>query len=220
MSDKDDSSVDPEFTPTLAQVITDAMEQRLTEVHTAMPGSIVSYDSAKQLAVVQPSIMRKYKTGEIISFPVIYNVPVAFPRSGKAFLSLPLKAGDSVLLIFSERSLDIWLSGGGTVDPQDVRKHHISDAIAYPGIYPANNPFVGHATNLLLGNDKAVISLDPSGKFQLKNTAGDELFDLIDKLFLLFDQTMVFTMLGPQGFINIADYDQLRAKFAALKGSG
>ena len=131
-----------------------------------------------------------------------------------------MNAGDQVLLVFSERSLDVWLSAGGIVDPNDTRKHHISDAIAIPGCYPFNNPITGaSASDVVLGNDHSQIVLQPSGKFKIQKMGGDELFDLIDQLFNLFLATTTMTLMGPQAFVNLADYTMLRAKFAALKGS-
>lgn len=214
------TDIDQDFTPTLAQVIKDAVEQRLTEVHVCLPAQVVSYDSSKQMATVQPSFLRKYQTGEVVQMPVINNVPVAFPRAGKAYLSLPMNAGDHVLLVFSERSLDVWLSAGGIVDPNDSRKHHISDAIAIPGCYPFNNPISGaSSSDVVLGNDQSKIVLQPSGKFKIQKTGGDELFDLIDQLFQLFAATTTMTLMGPQPFVNSAQYLLLQAKFAAMKGA-
>jgi hypothetical protein len=42
--------------------------------------------------------------------------------------------GDPCLLIFSDRSLDSWLDRGGEVDPIDLRRHHLSDAVAILGV--------------------------------------------------------------------------------------
>jgi len=41
-------------TPTLAQVIQTALERFSTDLHTAMPAAIVSYERATQKATVQP----------------------------------------------------------------------------------------------------------------------------------------------------------------------
>jgi hypothetical protein len=55
-------------------------------------------------------------------------------RGGGYFLSLPLAPGDTVELIFNERSIDKFVnsSAGTPVDPVDLRKHDLSDAIAIP----------------------------------------------------------------------------------------
>lgn len=205
-------------TPTLAQVIQDAIDAKLLDVHVSMPGTIVTYDAAKQKASVQPSLQKKYATGKLITLPVITNVPVIMPRAGKAFVSLPLKAGDSVLLIFAERSIDRWSQKGGVNDPGDPRKFSLSDAFAIPGGYPFNNTFSGDAEDLIVENDNAQIKLKAAGKFQVKKKGGDELFDLISQSLQAIIDARTMTAIGPQPFLNLASFIALKAKIDALKG--
>lgn len=204
--------------PTFAKVIKDAIESRLVDVHTALPGTIQSYDAAKQMANVQPTIMRKYHSGKISSLPVINNVPVVHPRGGKAAILLPLKAGDPCLLIFSERSLDIWKSKGGQVDPQDTRKHTLSDAFCIPGGSDFSSAIAGDASDLIMINDKSKITQKAAGTIKIENTAtADELMDLLVQLLTALIATKTLTALGPQPFINLADYVALKTKFQNLK---
>jgi hypothetical protein len=204
-------------TPSLAKVLKDAIDSRLVEVHTAMPGVIVTYDPSKQQAQVQPSLKRKYADGTIEPLPPISNVPVVHPRGGGASILLPIASGDPCLLVFAERSLDNWKSEGGISDPDDTRKHHLSDAFCIPGGSAFNGAVAGDASNLIIKNGSSKITVDPGGKFKIANTS-NELFDLIDQLFDLFSKTQVLTALGPQMFVNLPDYVALRTKFATLKG--
>lgn len=57
-------------------------------------------------------------------------------------LALPVAVGDTGLLIFSDRSLDVWLATGGIVDPGDDRRHALSDAVFVPGLRPFSSPLV------------------------------------------------------------------------------
>lgn len=227
-----------DITPTLEQVIKNAIEGRLTDVHTALPGEILSYDSTKQVCSVQPCIMRKYVNGKIVKIPVINSVPVIHPRSGSAIIHLPLKAGDKVLLIFAERSIDIWKSAGGCVDPLDTRKHHFSDAIAIPGLYPISAPITVPDPNALtilngtarmeIGTDSmkfvhpnAEIHFNPDGTIKIMNSAqGVELMDLLTRLVQAIIDARTETLLGPQPLINLgADaFPALKALLDKLKG--
>lgn len=146
----------------LQKVMTDAIEGRLTDVHTCLPGKVVKVDVTKAKVDVQPVLKRKYADESIVELPVITNVPLALYRAGEAFISLPVKVGDFVMLMFSERSLDIWLSKGGTVDPADPRKFHLSDAIAYPGVYPFTDPPTGAtADDIVIKNGDASLIVKP-----------------------------------------------------------
>lgn len=166
-------------TPSLSAVLAKAIDAALLEMHTCLPGKVVRVDVTKSQCDVEPLLKRQYWDGEIVALPVITNVPIGFYRAGKAFISLPVKIGDFVELRFSERSLDLWLLQGGLIDPNEGRKFHLSDAIAYPGLYPFSDPPVGaSATDIIIKNDVAKITLNPTGKFKIEG-AGAELLDLL-----------------------------------------
>ena len=140
------------------EVIKAGTDAALDDLHTAMPGVVDKYDSSTQLADVQPAIKRRFimpdGTESSRDFPIINNVPICFPRAGDFFLSFPIKKGDSVLLIFSERSIDQWLEKGGKQDPIVTTLHDLSDAIAIPGVYPKTQKLANaHADHVVLGHD-------------------------------------------------------------------
>lgn len=116
----------------LSEVSEQATRRTLLGCWVSLPARIESYDHQTQRASVKPLLRRQ--DGE--SRPVITGVPVMFPRSADASITFPIKPGDGVLLIFSDRSLDLWLARGGEVTPDDPRAHSYNDAIAIPGLYP------------------------------------------------------------------------------------
>ena len=103
--------------PDLAEVLRAAVFQGLADTHTAMPGRVEKYDSQRQKADVKPLLKRTVVNldGTELSeeLPVIPDVPVVFPRAGGFFISLPIKKGDFVLLVFCERSIDNYTAGQG-----------------------------------------------------------------------------------------------------------
>jgi hypothetical protein len=155
-------------TPNLAELISEALEIRLGDLHTCLPGRIESYDASKQEADVKPLIKRLLATAEgeelLEELPIIPDVPVQMPRGGGFFASFPLQQGDHVLLIFSERSIDNFQAGDGIdSDPDDFRMHSLADAVAIPGWYPERKALPEtHAENLVLGKEGgAVIHIKP-----------------------------------------------------------
>lgn len=124
--------------PSIETFVAQMLEQRIADLHTALPARIVRYDAQKQQADVEPYIQRKYLNGQVVTLPVISNVPVVHPRSGDSIIHVPVKVDDTVLLVFAERSVDRWLDSGGVTDPGDPRKHSLSDAFAIPGGYSFN----------------------------------------------------------------------------------
>jgi len=154
-------------TPSHATIIDLAFYARSRMMRVALPGRVESYDAATQKANVQPLIMDEDfdDLGERVAqrLPVVTNVPVCFPGAGGYRVTFPMAIGNTVLLVFSSSSLDRWLSRGGEVDPEDDRHHHISDAVAIPGLFdfahvPTSAPtdaMVLHAATLKLGADDA-----------------------------------------------------------------
>jgi hypothetical protein len=167
--------------PGLAELIRLAIKQAQAELHVSMPGRIDKYDAAEQKADIKPLIMRRLVASDGTelapeSLPIIHDVPICFPRSSGFFLSWPLAAGDLVHVVFVERSLDQWLSKQGEeTDPLDVRMHNMSDAVAYPGLYPrALSLAEASPDNAVFGRDEGIqLHITPGdvAEFQIGGTA-------------------------------------------------
>jgi hypothetical protein len=145
--------------PEPADVLRAHLEQFALELHTAFPARVQTYDAATQRADLVPLIKHPVPQPDGPSayedLPVLPSVPVLFPRAGAWFLSLPLAAGDTVLVIIQEAAAGHWEAGDG--DPQypgDLRRHHLANAVAYAGYYPAARALTNASgANLVLGKD-------------------------------------------------------------------
>lgn len=108
----------------------------LEDINVALPATVVSYDAATVRAVAKPTIPKRLANGEMLSAPQIVNVPVMFPMAdiggAVAQITLPVKPGDGCFLIFSQRSLENWLSGSEDA-PDDPRMFDLSDAFCFIG---------------------------------------------------------------------------------------
>jgi hypothetical protein len=125
--------------PTFQELLDAVIKSRLLEVHTAIPGKVVSYDEVTQTAEVAPVVQRaepKEDGGNTLTpLPSIPNVPVQWPRGGRRNgLLLPLSPGDHVLLVFSEAATGHWRASGELAPPGDLRRHSLGYPIAIPGI--------------------------------------------------------------------------------------
>lgn len=132
-------------------------------VHTALPGTIISYDATSNRASVQPFGAIKTKDSRSIAYPVIYNAPVQFPcgMGGKAGITFPIRAGDGCIVLFAEGQMDDYLSGG---DSSDGRKHSLNDAMIIPGMYSGGTTTASeHPDDVVLTNGSACIRLGAEG---------------------------------------------------------
>ena len=185
-------------TPSLAELLGRSIDARLYDVRTAVPAEVLKYDLKKQCVDVQPLIKKVYEDGEALETAKVFNVPVAFPRAGEAYLALPLKKGDKVLLVIADRSLDKWKSTGGNVDPEDKRKHDLSDAVAIPGCYPFKEAAeIANANDLILRNKHSQIQMKSNGKLKVLNQS-EELIKVLSDMLKIIRAAVVYTSNGPQ----------------------
>jgi len=104
-------------------------------IHTSIPAVVESYDKSGPSVTAKPIIQKVYEDGQVFPFQPIASIPVIFPRSSRFHCSFPLKRGDGVLLIFSERSLEAWLNSGKELPPTSTAKYSLTDAMAIPGLF-------------------------------------------------------------------------------------
>lgn len=111
-------------------------------VNNALPGIIRSFDPETVTCDVDIAITaRMIKAGtveedfqyESVSYPILNDLPVIFPRGGGVTLTFPIKEGDECLIVFSSRSIDFWWQSGGVQERADGRVLDLSDAFVIPG---------------------------------------------------------------------------------------
>jgi hypothetical protein len=142
------------------------LDGRQAQIHTGMPGIIVSFDAKAITAVVQPAIQAIQRmtdgTRQPVSIAQIHDVPVHFPGGGGFTLSFPVKAGDECWISFAERSIDNWHQQGGVQQPSDWRMHDITDAVAHVGVRSQTNLPAGgvSATTTQLRSDDGTVVIE------------------------------------------------------------
>lgn len=128
---------DNNVTPTLREVVDDAVEQRLMHVHTALEGVVKSYDADLQVVDVQSEVYAPFLqpdgTKTYQQLGVCFRCPVGFPGVAGGFrITFPIPEGTTGLIICTENPLDEWFEQGGEIEPFVHRRHHLSDAMFVP----------------------------------------------------------------------------------------
>lgn len=121
-----------EFTDLLQSAI---WSEIIAKLNTAIPAVVDSYDKKGPYVSATIVINKTTAEGEVLTFKSIVKVPVVFPRTNRFKMSYPLEAGDGVLLLFSQRSLDEWYNSGKVSTPVITRTYALTDAIAIPGLF-------------------------------------------------------------------------------------
>lgn len=219
-----------------------------TQLNTTLPAEIVSFDSEAQTATVQPLIYEVYSDGISSRLPEIDDVPVMFPSAGGGMITFPIRAGDEVLLVFSQRDIDKWSVQGGESIPSTQHYHEYNDAIAIVGLSSNKNSLKantddvqirfddadGELCSITLGADKS-ISLDSSSGSQVKQLSdgnieittantikiknnGEELVTILSEALQAIIDANVNTVYGVSPLNNKPDFVALKARLDTLKG--
>lgn len=209
-------------TPQLDQVINLAIRAALLNLRVHLPGKVTKV-VGNQLVNVQPLIKSQYIDGTVFDLPEIQNVPVSMPMGQNYSIKLPIAIGDIGNILFSDRSLDNWISGdGSSVDSEDSRIHDITDAVFIPGLVTFSSQTQDETDDLVITNGKAQLRLEQGGMVKLQNlNSNEELITLLLSLLdLLQNNTFTLTALGPQPFIasTVTALADIQAKLQTLKG--
>ncbi len=151
------------------EIFLGAMNKVNREIRVSLPAIIDSYDFKTQKANVKVNISQVYD-GQAVDIPIIPNVPVIFPNSGGASLTMPVKKGDGCLLIFCDTDIKNWLLGGDGVKPQTTRMHSLTDAVAIIGLGTFTKVRgVENNEDVLLHYADSKIRLKPNGVIDIHN---------------------------------------------------
>lgn len=109
---------------------------QMNQMFTAQVGRVLSVDLERQCIDAQILVDKVTTDGGVQPYPPLMSVPLIYPASKKAMVSFPVLPGDTVLLVFCQRSIDRFKLGSTTnLPPATSRKYSINDAIAIPGVF-------------------------------------------------------------------------------------
>jgi hypothetical protein len=148
------SQIDEPEWPEILRAVQDSLAAR---IHTSLPGIVKSYSSTTQTASVQLAVQLRGN-----NVPPLSDVPVCWPGGAAGFVHVPLAAGDTVLVIFTEEDFSRWFTTGSVSAPAVLARHGLH-AVAIPGLRPTTAPLavtgghvtVGAASEIRLGSDTA-----------------------------------------------------------------
>lgn len=173
-----------------------------SNIWTALPAIVQSYDPAKVTVSAQPSIQAQIRDPKgnwtNVNLPVCLDCPVFWPGGGGYFASFPLAAGDEGALLFSSRCIDSWWQNGGVQTQAEFRLHNLSDGMFIPGLF----------------SQKRVPSPAPSGNTaQLRNKDATLLVELNEA-------TGIVKLKAPTKITLDAPVTEMTGTFNALNQSG
>ena len=114
-------------------MINEAIKSQLRGLMICLPGKVVAFDPASQMAQVECGIQKRIN-GDFRTIPVISNVRVQFSGNDQWYFWHEVLPGTEGLIHFSQRAVDTWNDQGGPVAPHEMRMFSAEDAYFVPGI--------------------------------------------------------------------------------------
>lgn len=204
-------------TPTMDRVIQKGIDKNLLRMHTCLP-AVVTEVLSPQRVTVTPLLYKRHvdpsgesDMGILVPIESIGNVPVQMPSGSLYYFKGPIQVGDTGMLVFSERSLDVWKSSTGEiVDPGDPRHHDISDGVFVPGVVPFSNQISDDTTDIVISNgpETGQVRLTQEGDILLGTSSaespavlGDVLMNGLSALVSALNNLAMVLGTGPIGVI-------------------
>lgn len=196
-----------------------------TQLFTALPATIISFDATEQTATVAPVMLEPYTDGIVAEIAEIDHVPVVFPSAGGGSLTFPVKVGDEVLLIFSSRNYDTWWDTGEVKKlPSTRRFNDLTDAVAIIGITSKGKSVNANTEDVELkfNNNSILLKADgnievtTNSKFSVTNPS-EELISLLSEIVDEVSKITTNTVYGISPINNKAAVSALKARLDTFK---
>lgn len=160
-----------------------AIGARLTEVWTALPGTVEAFDPGAMTVSVQlgtkDAIRNEDGTVSTSSFPLLTDCPVVWQGGGGVTVTFPIANGDECLVVFASRCIDAWWQSGGVQEQAEPRTHSLADGFVLVGVRSRPRALAGISTTSaqLRSDDGATfIDLNPTaGTLKLVAPGGLEI---------------------------------------------
>jgi hypothetical protein len=135
-------------------------------------GTIESFNPVKQTATATVNYPKTYfqlnsSTGlynpVLVDYPLLVDCPVICLGGGKTALTFPIQQGDECLVLFNDRAIDSWFSGGAGAALSSPRLHSFSDGIILVGLRSLGNVLQSYDTvRAVLMNGTTLVGVGPT----------------------------------------------------------
>lgn len=144
----------------LQEILNSHADAIRADMRKVLPGTVTAVHAARQTVDVQLAVnavlFDDLGTAVSVPAPSVTDVPLGVMRGGGFLVWVPVAVGDSVLLIFSDLSVDTWRASqdGNPVDPGGVGQHTHDSPFAMPCVSPDRGFLTSTPTdNMVIGKD-------------------------------------------------------------------
>jgi hypothetical protein len=156
------------------QIMHEFIESKFIELYTCIPAKITSVDNLSSgLIDVLPSINTRRSDGTTVEFAEYLDIPLMIysANGGLAKITMPVKVGDTVTLLYSQRDTELYLAGdmSQVYDSEALRVVGEYPVVAIPCSYTEAKPIEVDPDNVVIQNDKILTTMTPEGDQTTEN---------------------------------------------------
>ncbi|MGN8278165.1 Gp138 family membrane-puncturing spike protein [Pseudomonas sp. SMN5] len=131
MSDPLSTRTQAEYSKMLRGIFGEYLKDNM---RTSVPGHVLSFDPATQMAEVQIGLMLEDRLGMQQPRRPIIHVPVQFWGAAGGTLECRVANNTEGVLFFSQECIDSWVDQGGVAVKSEPRRFSINDCYFIPGV--------------------------------------------------------------------------------------
>jgi hypothetical protein len=154
----------------LVDALQGMVDYRLLSLFTITPARVTNVDYNNNHLNAQPLIRTKYSDNSQQTPPELFHIPIFIlsANGGTARVTLPVKVGDTVLVLYSQRSLgDFYESDGKTVvDTDSLVTHGSYPIMALPCLFTKASAKTIDSENLVVENGSTKMVIKPNGNIE------------------------------------------------------
>jgi len=163
------------------QILHEFIESKFLELYSCIPAKITSVDKLSVgLVNVEPTINTRRSDGSVIEFAEYLEIPLSVysANGGLAKITMPVKVGDTVTLLYSQRDTEQYLAGdmSKVYDSEALRVMGEYPVVAIPCSYTEAKPIEVDPDNVVLQNDKIITVMKPDGEQTTDNEIINQTF--------------------------------------------
>lgn len=138
------------------EALTKTITNRIfSTLNVCLPATVIKYNDTNNTVSLQPAIQAVLPDNSFKTLPQLLNVPVLELGGNGLSIKIPLKAGDTGIVIFCDRDITLFKQEKKNTQPNTLRKHDLADGIFIPMRF-------GNAgsSNVLIQNDDGSTQLE------------------------------------------------------------
>lgn len=101
-------------------------------LNVCLPATVTKYNSSNNTVSLQPSIQVVLTDNTFLDMPQIFDIPVLELGGNSLSIKIPLKAGDTGIVVFCDRDITLFKQEKKNTQPNTLRKHDLADGIFIP----------------------------------------------------------------------------------------